>query len=114
MNNTPPVFFNPVTQRDEFCLREDMNSGIFLGMNCALYLPNICRVSGGTADALDSIPTDSLPDSFWISFQDNNEETQSGTMNFYLVIGTVPEGAESPQIVIPLDNATSGAFWRKG
>ena len=113
MSITPPIFRNPMTGRNEF-LRREWPDGIFLGMNCALYLPTVSRVEGGTPDALDSFATVSLPQTLWISFQDNNEVTQSGTMNFYLVIGTVPDGAESPQVVIPLDRNESNAFWSKG
>ena len=87
---------------------------VYLGMHCALYLPAVNRCTGGGFDALDSIPTANLPESFWISFQDNNETTQTGTMNFYLAFGAVPEGYTSSDYVLPLDAAISRAFWRKG
>ena len=85
-----------------------------MGLNCALYHPTLKRISGGTADALDSIQTDTLPAGFWVSFFDDNEITQSGFLNFRLTIGTVPGGSAVPEIVVPLDHAQSGAYWRKG
>lgn len=109
-----PIFYDAMTQRNEFCRRSGLDGDVFLGMHTPLYLPTVNRVSGGTPDALDSFATVSLPEGFWISFFDNNEITQSGFLNFRLTIGAVPDGAESPQVVIPLDNATSGAYWKKG
>ena len=108
-----PIFYDAITQRNEFCRRSGLDGDVFLGMHTPLYIPSMSRVSGTDA-ALDGFPTVSLPEGFWICYYDDNEITQSGFLNFRLTIGAVPDGAESPQVVIPLDNAESGAFWRKG